>query len=175
LGELLPKADVALPGRFLDTRLKMNTRLLIGNDKLATVTLTADEHWVRLAFYLTHEFTGGNLVQLAHGATVSVEGADELSLSYTRTNWESGVVSGSHYAFRTLRIPRQCLVVTEFSGRLRASDMDAVADTAAIAIAKLAGKELPSLPAEGWKVEADVLERRPTSAFPTNREEPATA
>src|SRR5258707_1127605 len=130
----------------------MQSQLLISPDKLSIVQLNTGEYWVRFALWLTHEFTGGDLVRFAHDATVSVEGMDKLSSSYNRTNWVSGVTGGALYAFRTLRIPRRCMVLTELSGRLRASDMDAVANGAAIAIAKLADKELPQLPTEGWAI-----------------------
>jgi len=67
------------------------------------------------------------------------------------------------------------LMVTELSGRLRASDMDAVANNAAIAIAKLADKDLATLPTDGWAVQTSPSERRPAITPQANREEPATA
>ena len=153
----------------------MESQLLVSPDKLSTVQLTTGEYWVRLALGLTHEFTGGDLVQFAHEATVSVVGTDKLSSSYNRANWVSGVTSGALYAFRTLRIPRQRLVVTELSGRLRASDMDAVANGSAIAIAKLADKELPRLTMEGWSIQAQVSERRPPISSQASQEEAAAS
>ena len=113
---------------------------------------------MRLAFRLTQEFTGGDLVRFSPGATVSVESADELSSSHSRTNWASGITSGALYAFRALGIPRQRLVVTELTGRLRAGDMDAVANAAAVAVAKLVDKELPAVSTDGWVVQARVTE-----------------
>jgi len=148
----------------------MENQLLISPDKLSIVQLTAGEYWVRLALWLTHEFTGGDLVRFAHDGTVSVEGTDKLASSYNRANWGSAVTSGALYTFRTLRIPRQGMVIAELSGRLRAADMEAVASSAAIAIAKLAEKELPSQPAEGWSIQAEVAERRPTIASPASRD-----
>jgi hypothetical protein len=133
-------------------------RQLISPEKVAVVSLTAGTYQVRLALRLTDEFTGGNLVRLAPGATVSVEGADDLSSSYTRANWVSGIASGALYAFRTLRVPRQCVVVTEFTGRLRSCDMDTVANASAIAVARLVDRELSGVSAEGWDVQAQVTD-----------------
>jgi hypothetical protein len=156
-------------------RSEMESQLLIRPDKISIVQLSAGEYWVRLALWLTHEFTGRDLVRFAQEATVAVEGTDPLSSSYNRANWVSGVTSGALYAFRTLRIPRQCVVLTELSGRLRASDMDAVANGSAIAIARLADKELPRLPTEGWTIQAQVSERRLPIPSPTRREEPVSS
>jgi hypothetical protein len=142
----------------------MNGQPLVSPDKAVAVRLSAGEYWVSLALRLTHEFTGGELVRFSPGATVSVEGADEWSSPYTRANWVSGIASGALYAFRALRIPRQHLFVTDFTGRLRACDMDAVANGAALAIAKLAEKELPGLTTEGWAILARVDSHEPTDA-----------
>jgi hypothetical protein len=147
----------------------MTSQLLISPDKLATVQLTRGEYWVRLTLWLTDEFTGGDLVRFGRDATVAAEGADALSSSYDRANWVSGITSGALYAFRALRIARQCVVLTELSGRLRASDMEALANGSAIAIAKLADKELPKLGAEGWTIRAEVTERPPTNPSETSQ------
>src|SRR5947209_5232019 len=120
----------------------MKSQLLISSEKVSSVRLTAGEYWVRLGLRLADEWTGGVLVRYAPEATISIEGADELSSSYTRANWESGISSGAFYAFRTFGIPRQRLVVTEMTGRLRACDMEALAYGSATAVAKLADKEL---------------------------------
>src|SRR4051812_31441766 len=120
---------------------EMESQLLISPDKLANVQFTTGAYWVRLTLGLTDEFSGGDLVRFAQDATVAVEGTDQLSSFYNRANWVSGVTSGALYAFRTLRIPRQCVVLTDLSGRLRAADMEAVANGSALAIAKLADQE----------------------------------
>ena len=69
----------------------------------------------------------------------------------------SGIASGALYAFRALNIPRQCLVLSELSGRLRASDMNVVASGSAIAIAELADKKLPNLPTDGWNIQSRLI------------------
>ena len=137
----------------------MNQQLLISPDKLSVVNLTAGDRWIRLALRLTQEFTGGDLVEFSPSSAVAVEGDDELSSTYTRENWASGVASGMLYAFRALRIPRQRSVV-EMTGRLRACDMDAVAFASALAVAKLVGRELPEVSTEGWAVRSHVTERQ---------------
>ena len=138
----------------------MNQQLLISPDKLSVVSLTAGERRIRLALRVTQEFTGGDLVEFSPSSAVAVEGDDELSSTYTRENWASGVASGMLYAFRALRIPRQRSVVVEMTGRLRACDMDAVAFASALAIAKLVGGDLPEMSTEGWAVRSHVTERQ---------------
>jgi hypothetical protein len=109
--------------------------------------------------WLANEFTGGDLVGFAEEATCSVEGTDQSSSSYGRGNWLAGLTSGALYAFRSLRIPRQRVVVSELSGRLGASDMVAVANCSAIAISHLAERELPGVFTEDWHIRATVAER----------------
>ena len=145
----------------------------IESEQRIAVRLANDDEWIQLGFGLGCEFTGGELVRLAEGATVAVEAADELSASYRPANWLSGVASGALYAFRTLRMPRQCVVLTELSRRLRAGDMDAVANGAAIGVAELAAKELPKLPTDGWTIEAQLGDRSPASAVQPGAETPA--
>ena len=151
----------------------MDKQLLGGLGKVALVDLSAGEYRVRLALRLVGEFTGGDLVRFSPGGASSVEGADESSSSYGRANWASGIASGALYAFRALRVPRQCVVVTELTGRLRSGDMDAVANGAAIAVAKLVGKDLPAVPTEGWAVQAEVMERQQSVAARANPQGPA--
>jgi hypothetical protein len=148
----------------------MEKQLLIDPGKLAIVQLRTGEFWVRLALALTRDFTGGDLVQFAEDATVSVEGADKLSSAYKHANWVTGIASGALYAFRALRIPRQHVVLTELCGRLRASDMEAVAIGSAIAIANLAGQELPPVRAEGWTIHAEVSNRSLRSSSQVSNE-----
>ncbi len=135
----------------------MKNQILINSDKFCLVQLTKGAYSVRLALWLADEFTGGDLVRFDSNATVSLEGTDSLSSSYSRANWLSGVTSGALYAFRTLRIPRQRVMLTDFSVRLSASEMDAVANGAAIAISNLADKELSTLEIEGWTIQRELL------------------
>lgn len=85
----------------------METALLINPDKIVTVELKRGKRWIRLALRLARAFTGGDLVRFTDDAVVSIKGDDELSSSYTRANWASGVASGALYAFRALGITRQ--------------------------------------------------------------------
>ncbi len=153
----------------------MEHQQLISPDKQAVVTLLSGEYRVRLVVGLADEFTGGEVVQFSPGALVSLEGADTLAAYYTRKNWASGIMSGTLYAFRALDIPRQILVVRELSGRLRASDMDALATGSAIAIAKLVDKDLAWQPPEGWSIQTEVTERSRLIANRANPEDLATS
>lgn len=133
--------------------------LLISPDTVSIVHLVQEDRWVRLTLWLAREFTGGELVAFAPEATVSLDGIDEVSASYRRANWVSGVASGALYAFRSLALPRQHLILTDLSGRLRASDMSALATCSALAVARLAGKAIPNLPLDGWTIQTQVAER----------------
>ena len=140
----------------------MQTQQIISPTKVAIIQLNSEEPWVRLVLRLTDEFTEGELVRFAQDAKVSIEGTDDLSSSYVRSNWVSGVASGAFYAFRALRIPRQHVELAELTGRLRAADMEIVAKGTVIAIAKLVGKDLPHQLTEEWTIDAQVSElRRP--------------
>lgn len=134
----------------------MATQQLIGTEKLAIVRLTKDDSHLHIGFWLGEEFTGGELVHLAPGARIAVEGADPLSSTYSRTNWMGGLASGALYAFRTLHLPRQRLLLTELSGRLQSCDMEAVASGAALGIARLANQELAQVPTSGWHAEVQL-------------------
>jgi hypothetical protein len=141
----------------------MTGQPLIESDRCCLAQLTKGEHWVRLKMALTEEFTGGELVRFAEHAQYSVEGADDLSATYNRVNWTSGVASGVLYAFRTLKIPRRHILLREFAGRLRASDMEAVVRCAAIGVAKLANRDLPLPGADGWEVQLQLLAPAPAN------------
>jgi hypothetical protein len=109
---------------FRDMRPEMKTQQIISPTKFSIIRLNSGDRWIRLVLWLTDEFTGGELIRFAQDAQVSIEGTDDLSSSYVRSNWVSGVASGAFYAFRTLRIPRQHVELAELTGRLRASDME---------------------------------------------------
>ena len=134
--------------------------LLISPDTVSIVQLTREDRSVRLGLWLAREFTGGALVEFASDATVSLEGIDEVSATYRRANWVSGVASGALYAFRTLSVPRQHLVLTDLSGRLQASDMGALAACSSAAVAQLIGRQIASLPLDGWTIQTQVIGRR---------------
>ena len=144
----------------------MATAKLIESSKFVLINMISGDCWIRFAFGLTKEYIGGELLQFPNLEKVSIQGVDDLASSYTLTNWKSGIVSGAHYAFRTLQIPRQHLLVSEFSGRLRSTDMDALANASALAIARLAGKDFTGLSAEQWTVTATVSDQRLATSEP---------
>ncbi len=117
------------------------------------VKLSSKDRHVQLRLQLGAEFIGGEIVQFTPESTISVEGADELSSTYSRSNWASGLASGALYAFRALKVPRRYVSVTELTGRLRAGDMEAVANCASIAVADLVDKEISIVSMDGWVVE----------------------
>ncbi|HJT35802.1 MAG TPA: hypothetical protein VJ783_27485 [Pirellulales bacterium] len=140
----------------------MTSQQLIASNRVAAVELANGAHRIRLALWLANEFDGGDLVRFADDAAVSVEGIDKPCSNYTSANWLSGVASGTLYAFRTLRIPRQRVVVTELTGRLRSSDMDALASAAAMAVSALANQELSQRCGQRWTNQIQVIERSPS-------------
>lgn len=133
---------------------------LVGSEMACNVELRAGQHWVRLSLWLATEFRGGELVRIDDEAAVSIEGTDELAATYTPTNWLSGVCSGALFAFRTLQLPRQKVSLTELSGRLGSHDMEMVANASALAVAKLAARDLPGLNADGWVGQSLLMDRR---------------
>jgi hypothetical protein len=108
---------------------------------------------VCLAGHLGEEFTGGSVVRLVPGEPYGVEGMDELSSSYEKKNWLSGVASGAFYAYRALGETRRVLYLTEFTGRLHSADMSAVADAAARLVADCLHRKMPAYDSEGWQLE----------------------
>src|SRR5947207_2658847 len=98
-GSLL-KEDGVRPTRSPNTRTDMASQLFGNPDKVSRVKLSAGERHIQLTIRLSHEFAGGDIVRFPPGAAVSVEGADESSSTYSRSNWASGIASGALYAFR---------------------------------------------------------------------------
>lgn len=101
---------------------------------------------VQLVLRLGDEFRGGDLVFFSN----QVKGGDE---------WRCGIASGALYAFRTLKIPRQHLLVEEIQCKLPSSEMEVLANCSALAIAKLAGKELPPFPDKDWMYASEIVKR----------------
>jgi len=100
---------------------------------------------------------GGSLVTASDPFLFEVQGLDDLSISYQISNWLSGITSGALYAFRALKIQRRGVYLSELQGKLSSADMDAVANSAAMAIALLSGKESPTLDLAGWAVRSEIL------------------
>ena len=133
----------------------MANELLISTSAIAQVRLTKGDHKIHLVLSLGEESTAVKIARLALGATFSIQGEDELSAQYKLSNWMSGIISGAHYAFRTLKIPRQEVRIRECSARIDSSEMEALAYASAMAVFKLAGHEMAGL--EGWEWAADTL------------------
>jgi hypothetical protein len=110
------------------------------------------ESWIRLSIQLGEAFKGGEVIHLTPDATFAIEGRDELSASYGEKNWLSGAASGAFYAYRHLRATRRIVHVTEFSGRLRSAEMEAVAAAVAWAVAGCLHAVMP-WDLEGWQVQ----------------------
>jgi hypothetical protein len=116
------------------------------------IELRRGDLWLRLSLRLGDDFLAGDLVRLAPDAMFSVEGADDLSASYGKVNWFSGVASGALFAFRTLKAARRVVHVEELTGRLGSADMPVVADAAAQAIAGCLNSQNLPLDSEGWEI-----------------------
>jgi hypothetical protein len=115
------------------------------------VELANGDSWITLSIWLGEEFTGGQVIRLLPAAKFAVEGADELSATYGQANWSSGLASGAFYAYRTLGATRRIVWLSEFTGRLRSADMDAVGAAAAYAVARCLHHEAISLDLDGWQ------------------------
>ena len=121
---------------------------------IAWAQLVKGNRRIRLALSFGGSFTGGEIVRLAEGATVSLEGAGKAASQYGFATWNCGMISGAHFAFRTLHLPRREVRIHECSGRLGASDMEAIAYASAMAVSKLANHEMAGL--EGWEWSAGI-------------------
>jgi hypothetical protein len=118
----------------------------------ASIELCNGASWVRLSICLAEDYTGGSVARLAPEARTSLEPGDETSSSYTNRNWLSGVASGAFYAYRTLKVQRRVVVVTELTGRLCAPDIQVLAFAAARMIADHLQRELALEELAGWHV-----------------------
>ena len=107
------------------------------------VEMRHGDSWLRLSAHLGELFTGGWVVRLMPEATFAMEGIDPLSRSNGQANWLSGAASGIFYAYRTLKATRRVVYLTTFTGRLRSTDMDAVATAGAWAVAACLHAALP--------------------------------
>lgn len=110
--------------------------------QITRVDMRKDDRWLSLSVKLVEEFTGGNVVRLAPRTSVQIEPADELAATCTERNWFSGIASGAFYAYRTLKVQRRVVLITNLTGRLAAPDMSALACASARAIAVLLQREL---------------------------------
>jgi len=142
----------------------MNNQSLVGKNKHCVVEAASAHNSLRLALSLAGELTSNRVARFADDAVVSVQGADELASTYRPYNWIVGVMSGALYAFRALLMTRQQVVVTELSGHLGSLDMDAIANCAALAVAKLADRDPPALELGTWQVNVQVTERPPATS-----------
>lgn len=69
----------------------METTRLIEQTKFAVVNMVSGECWIRLAFSLTKEYVGGELLQFSNLDKVSIQGADDLSSSLLNNPVEIGL------------------------------------------------------------------------------------
>jgi hypothetical protein len=146
----------------------MTTKTLIGSDRYCAVQLKKGSFWLRLVLWLGDEYTRSNLIHLADDARFSIDGADKMSSAYKQINWESGLISGALYALRTLNIRRQRVVLGEFTGRLDSAGMEAVANATALAIAKLANRDLPIIGMDDWQTQLEIGNRVPPPPLSIN-------
>jgi len=139
---------------------------LIGTDRYCLVHLTQDDRWVHMTLSFRGPYKGGNLVTCSEDLHLAVEGTDELAAGYQLSNWLSGLTSGALYAFRSLKIPRRHVFVSDLQGKLGSGDMNALAYGAAVAVATLSDKTLPTLESGTWTVQTETKEtpRNSTSA-----------
>lgn len=140
----------------------MKNQLPDSANKMCSVVLSQGEFLAHLTIRLGDDFVGKDIIRFLPDALVETVGADESSSTYTLSNWSSGIASGALYAFRSLQVPRRYVEVVELILHLRSGDMEAVANCAALAVAKLVGKELPSISTEGWTVHQSELDESDT-------------
>ena len=131
-------------------RIDMRSHELVDSTARCTVEGAKGASTFRLTLSLGDLHQSGDWVIVADGAHFDIKGADEMAAAYHRKNWLCGVATGSRYAFRTLEIPFQRVNVRAFVGHLGSADLEATSLATSIAIAKLAGGQLPDSPTDGW-------------------------
>src|SRR5437763_1660735 len=98
---------------------------MMATDQIATdrdrcvVQLKHADSWLRLMVSFQGPYSRGSIVDTSRGFANGIAGQGEAS-TYTHAQWLSGVTSGALYAFRTLDIPRQRLLVSQLDGVLNA-------------------------------------------------------
>jgi hypothetical protein len=137
----------------------MEKELLGTSNAIAWAELVKGKRRIRLVLSLGGPFTGGEIVRLAEGATASLQGAGKVASQYGFATWNCGLISGAHFAFRSLHLHRREVRIHECSGRLNSSDMEAVAYASAMAISKLANHDMAGL--EGWAWAAGIQSESP--------------
>jgi hypothetical protein len=80
------------------------------------------ERWASLGLSLRDDVDEGRFLVYSAHFFCEVDGLDEIAASYCLENWESGVISGATFAFRTLKQPLKRLLISELRGRLRSQD-----------------------------------------------------
>lgn len=113
------------------------------------------EEWVCASVALGRPYNGGKLVETTLDFESELTGADDDSFRYPLSNWLSGLTSGALYAFRTLQVPRRHLLISRMAGSLGADGVQALAEGAASAVARLLDRELPATDADGWRIELE--------------------
>jgi hypothetical protein len=109
------------------------------------------DRWAEIAFSLGDRFEGGSLLLYPEHFSCRIQGADDLAATYGLKNWESGVLSGAFYAFRSLKQPRMRLLVSALEGYLRSEDMPALALAATIGVTELLDGDRSLLTLPGWQ------------------------
>lgn len=96
-----------------------------------------EERWAEMALSLADPFDGGPLLLYPRDFSCQLKGADDRAATYDLKNWESVVMSGAFYAFRSLKRPRTRLLVSTLQGCLRSEDLLALALAATIGVTEL--------------------------------------
>ena len=125
---------------------------IVDETESASIEYRNGASWVKLSIRLAEDFTGGTVVRLAPGARVALEAGDDLSSTYTTRNWFSGIASGAFYAYRTLKVPRRVVLVTNLAGRLGSGDIQVLAHATARMVADILHGALPRQELAGWQV-----------------------
>jgi len=121
------------------------------------VHLSHNDGWARVVLSLDGVYTGGKLVQPVLSFLAGIEGRDEITREYRLSNWVAGLTSGALYAFRSLKLPRRKVQLHRLDGELPSSGVQALANGAAVGVAKLCDRPPPNLERAGWRIDCEIV------------------
>ena len=115
-----------------------------------SITATSSDRNVTLILGLVGPHRSGRLVVYPKSFRCDIDPANELASSYSRKNWESGILDGLFAAFRQLAVPHQQIIVERMGGRLGSEDMTALTVASAIGVTNLLGGDTAKHELDEW-------------------------
>ena len=124
---------------------------------LCRIKLSGEDRWISVTLSLDESESNNRFVVSSPRIKDEMERVDDLTRTYSLSNWQGGIISGARYAFRALHVPPQQVCIHEMQERLSSDDIGTLSSATAIAVAKLLSQNAEfKLDLFGWKREAEV-------------------